>query len=78
MTVMHDPHGFTALWHHLRNFPGVMLYVGPDQIMPLTSALGALVGIALMFWNRLLGLVHKVRTKLGRRSTETPHKSSAN
>jgi hypothetical protein len=76
MTVMQDPQGLASLWNYLRNFPGVVLYIGPDQIMPLTSVLGALVGIALMFWNRLLGLVHKARTKLGRR-TETPGKSSA-
>jgi hypothetical protein len=77
MTVIHDPQGITTLWHQLRNVPGVVLYVGPDQIMPLTSVLGALVGIALMFWNRLLGLVHKLRARLGHR-TETPGKSSAN
>ena len=77
MTVMHDPQGLATFWNHLKGFPGVVLYIGPDQIMPLTSVLGALVGIALMFWNRLLGLVHKFRAKIGRRP-DAPGKSSAN
>ena len=77
MTVIHDPQGLATLWDHLRHFPGVVLYIGPDQIMPLTSVLGAVVGIALMFWNRLVGLAHKVRAKLGRRG-ETPTESSSN
>ncbi len=37
----------------------LVLYVGPDQILPLTSALGAIVGVVLMFWHRLLGWVRK-------------------
>jgi hypothetical protein len=28
----------------------VVLYVGPDQILPLASALGAAVGVLLMVW----------------------------
>ena len=35
--------------------PTVLLYVGPDQLMPLTSIFGAIVGVALMFWHRLVG-----------------------
>ncbi len=34
----------------------VVLYVGPDQILPLTSALGAIVGVLLMFWQRVVGI----------------------
>ncbi len=52
----------------LRSMPIVVLYVGPDQIMPLVSAFGAVVGIALMFWNRLVGLAHKCWTAIGRRN----------
>jgi hypothetical protein len=39
----------------LRRSAVVMLYVGPDQIMPLASMLSAIVGVALMFWRRLVG-----------------------
>jgi hypothetical protein len=49
----------------------VVLYVGPDQIMPLTSVLGAIIGLALMFWNYLMGLARRTMTFLGRRSEPT-------
>jgi hypothetical protein len=38
-------------------WPLVFMYVGPDLIMPLTSALAAIVGVLLMFWNRVTGFV---------------------
>ncbi len=52
----------------------VWLYVGPDQILPLTSALGAVIGVLLMFWHRVMGWLRrgwqfcsaKVRTLLNR------------
>ena len=31
----------------------VFLYVGPDQILPLASALGAAVGVLLIVWHRV-------------------------
>jgi hypothetical protein len=46
----------------------VFLYVGPDQIMPLTSALGAIAGLALMFWNHLVGLARRALTLVTRRA----------
>lgn len=76
MIAVPDPEHVTALRHVVRFFPGVFLYIGPDQIMPLTSILGAIVGVALMFWNRLVGLFHKCLAILGRRPDST-HKSAA-
>ncbi len=76
MTVMHDPQGIAILSTSLRHFPSVVLYIGPDQIMPLTSVLGAIVGIALMFWNRIVGLAHRFLTMIGRRN-DTPSKPSS-
>lgn len=35
----------------------LLLYVGPDQILPLTSALAAALGVLLMFWQRAVALV---------------------
>jgi hypothetical protein len=40
--------------------PIVPLYVGPDQLLPLTSALGAVTGILLIFWNQVKILAKKV------------------
>jgi hypothetical protein len=28
------------------------MYLGPDTAMPLASAIAAIVGVAVMFWNR--------------------------
>ena len=47
--------------------PLVVLYVGPDQILPLTSFLGAIVGLVLMFWRYLVGLAGRVRAFFSRR-----------
>jgi hypothetical protein len=77
MFVVHHPETVAAFLTHLRHDPVVLAYIGPDQIMPLTSVLGAIVGVALMFWNRLVGLAHKCRALLTRRAEE-PHKRSAN
>ena len=45
----------------------LVLYVGPDQILPLTSLLGALVGIILIFWRYVVGLAGTVRRFFSRR-----------
>jgi len=47
--------------------PLLVLYVGPDQILPLTSLLGAIVGILLIFWRYVVGLAGKVWQVLFRR-----------
>lgn len=35
-------------------------YGGPDQIIPLQTGFAALLAVALMFWNRLVALFHRV------------------
>jgi hypothetical protein len=37
-----------------------MLYIGPDQVMPLTSILAAIGGAILVFWRQVKGLFLKV------------------
>jgi hypothetical protein len=37
--------------------PLFVLYIGPETILPLTSALAAIIGILLMVWHRVLKLV---------------------
>ena len=59
-----------------RLVPVIVAYVGPDQIMPLTSAISAVIGLGLMFWTRLAGLAHKCRTMLSRRA-EKPQRPPA-
>jgi hypothetical protein len=52
--------------------PVILAYVGPDQIMPITSVLSALVGVALMFWNRIAGFVARTWASFTRRSEAAP------
>jgi hypothetical protein len=58
LPILSDPH----------SVPIVVLYAGPDQIMPLASTLGAVVGLALMLWNRVAGVAQKCRTFVVRRN----------
>lgn len=44
-----------------------MLYFGPETYMPLASAVAGVIGIALTFWHRAVGLVRRVFERRGRR-----------
>ena len=76
----YDPGGLTLLRATLgliTKSPTVMLYVGPDQIMPITSVLSAIVGVALLFWGRLMVFVGKCWAALTRRG-QPPQSEHAN
>ncbi|MGE3956198.1 MAG: hypothetical protein AB7H96_05715 [Vicinamibacterales bacterium] len=49
----------------------VLLYIGPDVFLPLTSALAAMAGFLLMFWQRVLGFVMRLMGKGGTESAES-------
>ncbi len=38
----------------------MFLYGGPDQIIPLASALSTIAGIAMIFWGRLIQASRKL------------------
>jgi hypothetical protein len=40
--------------------PLVFLYIGPETILPLTSALAAIAGVLLIVWRQALALVRKI------------------
>lgn len=40
--------------------PWVVLYIGPDVFLPLTSAIAAIAGVFLMFWRRIVGFLSRV------------------
>lgn len=46
-----------AIVRVLAQSSSALLYIGPDQIMPLASVLSAIAGVALMFWRRIVGFV---------------------
>lgn len=41
-------------------FSAILLYAGPDQILPLMSVLGGAIGVLLIFWQRFVRLVKRV------------------
>ena len=41
----------------------LLLYVGPDALMPLASALAAIGGAVMIFWRQVTGFVKKVAGK---------------
>ena len=48
----------------------VFLYAGPDQILPLISILGTIVGILLIWWRRFVVLIRKAWRVLSRKPPE--------
>jgi hypothetical protein len=40
------------------------LYAGPDQVMTVTSGLAGLLGLLLMFWNKVVGWFFKMVRKV--------------
>ncbi len=59
---------------NLYNALAMMLYVGPDAVMPLLSVLGAIAGGILMFWRRLSSMVRRLIKPEAKQ--EAPSKSS--
>jgi len=46
---------------HLHQFAAnILLYSGPDQILPLLSVLGAVIGFLLIWWQRFMRFVRRV------------------
>lgn len=44
----------------------MLLYIGPDTMMPIASALAAIAGIAVMFWNKTVALAKGFGRAIGR------------
>jgi hypothetical protein len=47
-------------------FELLALYAGPDQVMTVTSGLASVLGLLLIFWNKVVGIFFKVVRKFGR------------
>jgi len=48
------------------------LYVGPDQIIPFSGVLGTAVGLALMFWGRILAAIRRMTSLISSKDAEEP------
>lgn len=49
-----------------------LLYGGPDTLMPIASALAAMIGVLLMLWNRVVSYLHRFVQSLSRRPLKLP------
>lgn len=49
----------------------MLLYVGPDQIIPLSGFLGTAAGLALIFWGKLVQGVRKMASVFSRSENRT-------
>ena len=36
------------------------LYAGPDQVMTVTSGIASVIGVLLVFWNKLVAVFFKI------------------
>ena len=55
-------------WVLLIGRPAIaLLYIGPDQALPLLSLLGAIIGIVLTFWRKMTNLGRRVLRLVTRR-----------
>jgi type IV secretory pathway TrbD component len=54
----------------LMRFDLLALYGGPDQVMTVTSGLASVLGLLLLFWNKVVGIFFKI-VRMFRRS-DTP------
>ena len=48
------------------------LYAGPDQVMTVTSGLASILGLLLIFWNKVVGIFFKVVRKITGSSEPAP------
>lgn len=56
---------------HVNLLP-IPLYIGPDQFLPITSALGAILGFLMLFWVRVRIWANRVGQLFTRKKAESP------
>ena len=48
--------------------PVILAYIGPETMLPLASIIGAIVGVLLMIWQRVVSFVSNVYARLSGKS----------
>ena len=61
-----------------RLVPWVLLYIGPDMMMPFMSALAAAAGFLLMFWRRAVDLIRRASGGRSRPATKPSEAERSN
>ena len=54
------------------HFHLLAFYGGPDQIMTVTSGLAGVLGVLLIFWNKVVATFFKIVGKFRRSTHNTP------
>jgi hypothetical protein len=54
----------------IQYLPMIMLYIGPETMLPLASALAAIGGVLLIFWHRLVGFIRKIWRVIARKQVD--------
>ena len=57
---MMDTNSLILLLFFVQRLPILLLYAGPDQLLPLASFLGAVIGVLLIGWQRLMMFLKRV------------------
>jgi hypothetical protein len=57
-------------------FDLLALYAGPDQVMTVTSGIASLIGVLLVFWNKLVTAFFKIIGKSPRSADPAPPATS--
>lgn len=52
-------HDLAPLIGSYQHLSVILLYAGPDQILPLMSVIGAIFGFLLIFWQRLVSALRR-------------------
>lgn len=65
---------FVFLLHFAAKLPVMFLYAGPDQLLPLASFIGAVIGILLIVWQRLVMFVKKIISLFSSKSQPSTRK----
>ena len=53
-------HDLVFILNSSRVLSVIFLYAGPDQILPVMSVVGGILGVLLVFWQRFIRLVKRV------------------
>jgi hypothetical protein len=59
------------------HFSILALYGGPDQVMTVTSGIASIIGIALVFWHKLVNLFFRIIGRKPAVQTETKQPASS-
>ncbi len=58
------------------HFAFLALYAGPDQVMTVTSGIASVIGVLLVFWNKLVAAFFRIIGRAPRATEPAPPSTS--